>query len=80
MSNESTPIKDALQKLETDPITDSAEIGVLGSAADGVGIRARVSTTLGKGWSVAADGSWVHRTGWSVAAAARWSKGKSKGK
>lgn len=70
-----TPIRDAIKKLETDPITKTAEFGVVASDAGGVGAAAAVSTTLGKGWSVNAQGQWQHKTGWQLGAVVRW-KGK----
>jgi len=77
MSDESqTPIADALQNLTLAPVTDSAEIGAVAADAGGIGVVARVSTTLGKGWSLTAQGQWQHKTGWSVATVARWTKGK----
>lgn len=77
MSDESeTPIADALAQLQVSPITDSAEIGAVAADAGGIGVVARVSTTLGKGWSLTAQGQWQHKTGWSVATVARWTKGK----
>lgn len=76
MSNDSTPIKDALQKLETEPITDTAALGVVGSRDGGFGLAGQVSTTLGKGWSATAAGEWRHRTGWQVIAGATWKKSK----
>lgn len=66
-----TPIRDALKKLEHDPL-DTAELGVVASREGGVGVAGGVSKGLGKGWSLNAQGQWVHKTGWSLAAVARW--------
>jgi hypothetical protein len=73
--SEQTPLRDALKKLETDP-TQSAELGVVAYDRGGAGLAGSVSTTLGKGWSLNAEGKWQHRTGWTVAAVARWTKGR----
>lgn len=72
----SSPLKDALQRLESEPITDGAQLGVVADRVGGAGVVGAVSTTLGKGWSLNAKGQWQHKTGWSVAAVARWTKGQ----
>jgi hypothetical protein len=75
MSDESTPLKDALQKLSDQPVRESAELGLVADADHGIGAVGRVSATLGKGWSASAEGIWQHKTGWRVIAGAKWSKG-----
>lgn len=70
-----TPLKDALDKLASTSPSQEAEIGLVAERDGGIGVAGRVSTTLGKGWSLDAKGQYVHRTGWTVAAVARW-KGK----
>lgn len=68
-----TPITDALHRLDDLPSRE-AEIGVV-KTADDAGVVGRVSTPLGKGWSVAAAGQWMRDTGYAVAGLLKW-KGK----
>jgi hypothetical protein len=77
MSDESgTPLRDAFQQLGSEPITTSAELGLVADGSRGIGVAGALSTTLPKGWALNGEGRWQHKTGWSIAATARWTKGK----
>jgi hypothetical protein len=73
MSDESTPLQDALDQIQTDG--RSAAVGVTVTHRDGPTVVGGVSTTLGKGWSIGASGHYVHRTGWAIGTIVKW-KGK----
>jgi hypothetical protein len=69
-----TPIKDAIDKLDTLPAKE-AEIGAVATKGGDLGVKGHVSVPIGKGWSFGAAGEWMRETGYSVAAVFGW-KGK----
>lgn len=70
-SNLDKAIAQELDDIEKEVTT----IGVITKDGD-VGVEATVSKSIGKGWGVTAEGSWMRRTKASIAAMLTW-KGKS---
>lgn len=69
-----TPFRDALTNLEKLP-TRQAEVGVVASDRDGVGVAGSYRKPITDTTEVAAEGSWYQKAGWKIAALFRW-KGK----
>jgi hypothetical protein len=71
---EDTPLHDAIAK----PIPASlhAELGVVGSQRDGVGLAGGISGYVGKGVSLDAEGQIHQKSGWKFSTVVRWTKGK----
>jgi hypothetical protein len=68
-----SPIKDAIDKLDTLP-RSQGEIGAVVREGD-FGAAGQIGIATGKGTYLAAAGEWMRVTGWSIAAKFGW-KGK----
>jgi hypothetical protein len=61
-----------LRKLPDLP-PEEGGVGVVAQNGD-VGVEGAVNKSLGKGWFVEGEGSWMRRAGWSVAGWLGWKR------